>query len=876
VSSLARPLPDIDSGGDAAPPGPGVPRPRVVGKFLFVGERKLRVRGVTYGTFAPGPRGDGYPDPEVVRKDFIGIRSAGFNAIRTYTVPPRWVLDLAEEVGLRVMVGVAWEQHVAFLDEPGAATSIAARVRKSVAGCAGHPAVLCYAIGNEIPPSIVRWSGRRAVEGHLRVLCEAAREADAEGLITYVNFPSTEYLELPFLDLAAFNVYLDSPRNLAAYLPRLHHRAGDLPLLMGELGVDSRRNGPAEQARRLRAQVRVATSAGCAGLFAFSWTDEWHRGGKDVDDWDFGLTTRDREPKPALTAVSRTIAQRVAPASGRWPRISVVVCVYDGERTIGDCLTGLEQLNYPDYEVIVVDDGSTDASAKLAAHFDVRLLSTQNRGLSRARNTGIQAATGEIVAFIDSDARPDQDWLTHLALSFDLSEFVGMGGPNIAPPGGGRVASCVARAPGGPVHVLGTDVDAEHVPGCNMAFRRWALEEIGGFDPRFRTAGDDVDLCWRIQEAGWRIGFSPAAVVLHHPRDTIRAYWRQQVGYGAAEALLEAKWPEKYNVAGHVTWGGRVYGPSNVVFPRRRQRIYGGTWGQAAFQLEETPPAASLWDCAAMPEWYLGLGVLATFSLMGLAWSPLLLALPILLIASGATVSRCVAGAAKASFAGERLTPDEERLRRGLITLLHLIQPAARLRGRLLAGLVPWRSRSGATGFLWPRERRLRFWRWVGEPTPGVLGRLEAHLNDLGAMVRRGGNYDDWDLEVEGGGLGGARLRSCIEWHGEERQLLRIAVVPKRSTVATVGVMLAVLLSLWGLADGAVVVSLLLGGASAAVACRTVWECGTASAVLVDGARRVVDEGIELGGEGQTSKRSEVERPAASAVLEEAWLRATG
>jgi hypothetical protein len=115
-----------------------------------------------------------------------------------------------------------------------------------------------------------------------------------------------------------------------------------------------------------------------------------------------------------------------------------------------------------------------------------------------------------------------------------------------------------------------------------------------------------------------------------------------------------------------------------------------------------------------------------------------------------------------------------------------------------------------------------------------------------------------------------------VEWHGEERQLLRIAVVPKRSTVATVGMILAVLLSLWGLADGALVVSFLLGGASAAVACRTVWECGTASAVLVDGARRVVDEGIELGGRGQTSERSSVERPAATPVPERAWVRATG
>src|SRR5204862_745152 len=106
-------------------------------------------------------------------------------------------------------------------------------------------------------------------------------------------------------------------------------------------------------------------------------------------------------------------------------------------------------------------------------------------------------------------------------------------------------AESAANAPGDPIHVLLSDDDAEHIPGCNMAFRKEALEALGGFDPRFRTAGDDVDVCWRIQERGWTIGFNPAAMVWHHRRGSIRAYWRQQIGYGKAEALLEQKWPHK-------------------------------------------------------------------------------------------------------------------------------------------------------------------------------------------------------------------------------------------------------------------------------------------------------------------------------------------
>ena len=97
------------------------------------------------------------------------------------------------------------------------------------------------------------------------------------------------------------------------------------------------------------------------------------------------------------------------------------------------------------------------------------------------------------------------------------------------------------------------------MPGCNMAFRKAALEEIGGFDERFRVAGDDVDVCWRLQESGWTLGFSAGAVVMHRRRDSVRRYLKQQYGYGKAEALLERKWPSRYNRAGSSRWSGRIY-----------------------------------------------------------------------------------------------------------------------------------------------------------------------------------------------------------------------------------------------------------------------------------------------------------------------------
>ena len=346
-------------------------RPQVRGKFLFVGDEKFWVRGVTYGTFRPDESGANYPSPEVVERDFTAIKSAGLNALRVYTVPPRWLLDLAAAQGLRVMIGLPWEQHIAFLDDKARVEDIIDRIREYVRQCAGHPAVLCYAVGNEIPASVVRWYGKRQVENFLARLCRVVKQEDPGALVTYVNYPTTEYLELPFIDFLAFNVYLESREQLAAYLARLQNLAGERPLLLTEIGLDSRRNGEEAQADTLKWQIETSFEGGCAGAFVFAWTDEWHRGGYDIEDWDFGLTTRDRQAKPALAAVAKAFKEVPFPRDQHWPRISVVVCSYNGAETIEETLIALTKLNYPDYEVIVVDDGSTDATAEIARKYDV-------------------------------------------------------------------------------------------------------------------------------------------------------------------------------------------------------------------------------------------------------------------------------------------------------------------------------------------------------------------------------------------------------------------------------------------------------------------------------------------------------------------------
>src|SRR5437667_372615 len=649
--SVAPPTPNPLASSNGSANGLAVHRLRAQGKFFFVGEEKLYIRGVTYGTFRPNEDGEEFPAREVVERDFAQMVANGVNTVRTYTPPPVWLLDAAQRHGLRVMAGLPVERSVAFLDYRKCARSIEQMVRAEVRAMAGHPALLCYTIGNEIPASIVRWHGRRKLERFLERLHFAVKGEDPNCLVTYVNYPSTEYLQLSFLDFACFNVYLESQTCFEAYLARLHNIAGDRPLIMAEMGLDSYRNGETVQAQTLGWQLRTAYSGGCAGLFVYAWTDEWFRGGAEVEDWKFGLTDRNRQPKPALAAVRMAFGEVPFALHIPWPRVSVVICSYNGARTIRDSLEGLQKLEYPNYEVIVVDDGSKDGTAAIAGEYHCRVIRTENHGLSCARNTGWLAASGDIVAYLDDDAYPDPHWLHHLAATFlnpTNATMAAVGGPNIAPPTDGLIAECVAHSPGGPTHVLLSDEEAEHIPRCNMAFRKSCLQAIGGFDPQFRVAGDDVDVCWRLQQRGWTLGFSPAAVVWHHRRNSVRAYLRQQKGYGKAEALLEKKWPEKYNAAGQLKWAGRVYGIPYVRW--RAGRIYHGIWGLAPFQSLYEPGPGMIASLLLMPEWYLLVAVLSVFSLLSVHWAPLKLSFLPLLFAVGAPLAQAGRCAARVCF----------------------------------------------------------------------------------------------------------------------------------------------------------------------------------------------------------------------------------
>ena len=145
-------------------------RPVVKGKFIMLGNEKFYLKGVTYGTFRPNEKGIQFPDSAVIEQDFSQMAMYGINTVRTYTTPPIGLLDIALKFGLKVMVGLPWEQHITFLDSNERKQSIIDSTKKYVAACAGHPAILCYSIGNEIPAPIVRYYGKQKIEHFLHSL----------------------------------------------------------------------------------------------------------------------------------------------------------------------------------------------------------------------------------------------------------------------------------------------------------------------------------------------------------------------------------------------------------------------------------------------------------------------------------------------------------------------------------------------------------------------------------------------------------------------------------------------------------------------------------------------------------------------------------
>ena len=755
-----------------------LPRIRGVAKFFFEGEGKFFVKGVTYGPFKPDAEGNHLGRAEQVDVDLALMRQVGLNVVRIYHAPPRWFLDRCAAAGMRVLITLPWAKHVEFLRERSARNAIAKTVQAAVKANAGHPAIFGYLVGNEIASTMVRWLGVRRVTDFVEKLIQIGRAIDPDVLFSYATYPPTEYLLPQNVDFFCFNVYLHNQRDFEKYLLRLQNLTEERPLILGEFGMDTIRHSQEEQAEVLSWHVDSVVKCGLAGTIFFTWTDEWFTGEQEITDWAFGIVTREREPKKAFSALREKLGEDNSALPHRHlpraPFVSVIVCSYNGGQTLAACLDSLGKLNYPDYEVILVDDGSTDDTAYIAAQFPrVRYIHQSNCGLSHARNTGAVAAKGEVFAYTDSDCMADVDWLYYLIRTLVSDEYAGVGGPNVTPPAQNWVQACVAAAPGGPSHVLLTDTIAEHIPGCNMAFYRWAFENIGGFDAEYRKAGDDVDFCWRLQQAGCVIAFSPTAIVWHHRRFTLRAFLKQQDGYGEAESLLRFKHLIFFGPTGTAKWRGQIYGTPRFSWFIDRPVIYHGIFGDGFFQSIYPTPQSDVAVYLGSVEWFA-----LTIFLFGLGiFLPVLRVVPYLMF--GGTL--CVA---LSYMVRARIEPKFDTVHARLLVLfLAFAQPLVRGFSRYFTWLhfkrtprnvIRTHEHLPAGANLAGSLSRRIFWSEEGRDRHHLLGAMFQLLEEEGWRYSTDTGWNEWDIQIYGNFWWSIALQTVTEYHGGAKCLTRV------------------------------------------------------------------------------------------------------
>jgi GT2 family glycosyltransferase len=225
--------------------------------------------------------------------------------------------------------------------------------------------------------------------------------------------------------------------------------------------------------------------------------------------------------------------------------ISVIVPVYNGGQTLAACLRALQNQTHPPSEVIVVDDGSTDDSAVIAAQFGVTVLSQTKAGPAAARNLGAQVASGDILLFTDADCSPASNWVERMLEPFADPEVVGAKG-EYRTCQSELVARFVQQEYQDRYDRMAGQSSVDFVDTYSAAYRRDVFRGTGGFDTTFPTASvEDQELSFRLAEQGYHLVYVPGAIVYHRHDRSLGEYARRKYRIGLWKALVMRRYPSK-------------------------------------------------------------------------------------------------------------------------------------------------------------------------------------------------------------------------------------------------------------------------------------------------------------------------------------------
>ena len=230
-----------------------------------------------------------------------------------------------------------------------------------------------------------------------------------------------------------------------------------------------------------------------------------------------------------------------------YPLVSIIIPVKEKNHYLKECITACQQLDYPDFEIIVLPDKKFKWRNK-----KIKIIPTGNISPPEKRDVGIENARGEIMAFLDSDAFPLSHWLKYGVRYFGDSEIGAVGGPAATP----RTDNLWQRASGAifSSFIVGGNCkfryapmphrEVEDYPSCNLLVRKSVLKKIRGFDTRFYP-GDDTILCFKItRKAKKKIIYDPDVIVFHHRRSLLFKHFRQLASYALHRGYFVRKFPQ--------------------------------------------------------------------------------------------------------------------------------------------------------------------------------------------------------------------------------------------------------------------------------------------------------------------------------------------
>ena len=242
------------------------------------------------------------------------------------------------------------------------------------------------------------------------------------------------------------------------------------------------------------------------------------------------------------------------------PFISIIISVYNEQKTLHQCLDSLLLLEYPKYEIIMVDDASKDNTLEILKQYQrkskkITVVSYPvNKGVPGARNEGIKVAKGEIVVFTDADATFPPQWPTQLIQPLIENKRIGAtGGRDVSPPNQPFIQKCIDYTLTsfiGTAGLRGAKVRLAKysVTGCNFAVKKEVVEKVGMHNEKIRWRGEEKEWCQRIREAGYGIQFVPESYILHYRRISLKSFWVQTYKSGKARFDILKTAPKSFEL----------------------------------------------------------------------------------------------------------------------------------------------------------------------------------------------------------------------------------------------------------------------------------------------------------------------------------------